>query len=132
MGNLYYLALVHKDEDSAFGIEFPDVEGVFSAADEESDIVSNAIEALRLFAEDQPLPEPRGLAPLHADPAVRQALAAGAFLVRIPLIENDGRTERINISLQSGMIRAIDAAAKDKGMSRSSFIAEAARSAIEK
>ncbi len=54
----YFIALVHKDQDSAFGISFPDLPSVFSAADEEDDLTANAIEALRLWAEDETLPTP--------------------------------------------------------------------------
>lgn len=36
----YFIAIVHKDADSAFGIGFPDLPSVFSAADEESDLTS--------------------------------------------------------------------------------------------
>ncbi|OPB28376.1 HicB-like antitoxin of toxin-antitoxin system (plasmid) [Bartonella sp. WD12.1] len=30
-----FFALVHKDENSAFGVQFPDFKGLFSAADQE-------------------------------------------------------------------------------------------------
>ena len=30
----YYIGLVHKEKDFAFGVQFPDVPGCFSAADE--------------------------------------------------------------------------------------------------
>ncbi len=53
-----YLAVVDKDPESAFGLWFPDVPGCFSAADEEADIMPNAVEALRLYAEDDTLPPP--------------------------------------------------------------------------
>ena len=49
---MFYFAIVHKDEDSAYGISFPDVPGCFSAADREEDIIANAIEALSLYFED--------------------------------------------------------------------------------
>ena len=41
-----YLALVHKDADSAYGLTFPDLPGCFAAADAEGDILRNAVEAL--------------------------------------------------------------------------------------
>ena len=45
-----YFAFVHKDEDSAYGIVFPDVPGCFSAGDTFEQAVRNAAEALRLGA----------------------------------------------------------------------------------
>lgn len=128
----YYYAVAHQDENSAWGIYLPDVPGVFSAADEEADLVANAVEALRLYAEDEALPPPRAFEALRADPDVAAELAQRAVLVRVPLVENDSRTIRLNITLDAGIVRAIDAAAAEAGMSRSAFLAEAARSAIEK
>ncbi len=78
----YYYAIAHKEDDSAWGVHFPDVPGVFSAADEETDLVANAVEALRLCAEDEALPPPRTLAVLRADPDVAAELAQGGVLVR--------------------------------------------------
>ena len=51
-----FYGLVHKENDSAFGITFPDAPGCFSAADEESDLLTNAQEALSLFVEGATVP----------------------------------------------------------------------------
>ncbi|MFT0892719.1 type II toxin-antitoxin system HicB family antitoxin [Pseudochelatococcus sp. G4_1912] len=126
-----YYAIVEQEGDSAYGVSFPDFPSVFSAADEEDDIVVNAIEALRLWAEDEELPAPTSLHELQARQDVRQALAAGAFLVRVPLIENDTRIKRANITFETGMLRAIDETAQKRGLTRSAFLASCARKEIE-
>jgi len=126
-----YYALVHKDEDSAFGVQFPDAPGVYSAADTEDAIVANAIEALRLWAEDMPLPSPSSLEQIRALADVRAELAEGAFLVRVPLIEDDTRVVRANVTFEAGMLRAIDETAKARGLTRAAFLASAARKEIE-
>lgn len=128
----HYMALVHKDPDSAFGISFPDLPAVFSAADDEDDLLPNAVEALRLWADDEPLPEPSPHAEILARADVLQELAAGAFLVRIPLIEDDTRTVRANITMEAGTLAAIDMAAKERGLTRSAFLASCARKEIER
>ncbi|MCF6113909.1 MULTISPECIES: type II toxin-antitoxin system HicB family antitoxin [Mesorhizobium] len=79
-----YFALVDKDPGSAFGIRFPDIPGCFSAADAAEDIVPNAVEALQLWAEDMPIPEPSSHEAIVALPDVSNALAEGAFLVSVP------------------------------------------------
>jgi len=127
----YYFAVVHKDEDSAFGVHFPDVPGCFSAADQIDDIVPNAIEALGLYSEDQELPPSRSVDQLRRDPEVAADLSEGAFLVAVPVIENDARVVRANITMESGMLKAIDAEAKARGLTRSAFLTQAARRAIE-
>ena len=128
----YYIAVVHKDADSSFGVSFPDVPGVHSAADDMADLVPNAAEALNLLAEDESLPEPRRLEEVRNDAAVAQELARGAFLVAVPFIENDAKIVRINVSMESGMVRAIDAAASARNLTRSAFLAQAARREIER
>ncbi len=128
----YYLAVVRKDDGSAFGIHFPDVPGCFSAADEMDDLVPNAVEALSFYAEDSELKAPRGIEDIRRDPDVMSDLAAGAFLVAIPLIENEARVVRANITLEQGMLKAIDMAAKQRKLTRSAFLAQAARHEIER
>ena len=128
----YYIAVVHKDEGSAFGCYFPDVPGCFSAADVMDDLVPNAIEALNLYAEDATLPESRGIEDIRRDAAVADDLSNGAFLVAIPLIENESKVVRANITLERGVLKAIDLAARERKLTRSAFLAQAARHEIER
>lgn len=128
----YYVALVHKDPESAFGVSFPDLPSVFSAADDEEEIVPNAVDALRLLAEDEELPVPSSHAEILARADVRQELKEGGFLIRVPLIEDDTRTVRANITMEAGTLAAIDMAAKERGLTRSAFLASCARKEIER
>jgi predicted RNase H-like HicB family nuclease len=86
-----YFAIVHKDEDSAVGIVFPDLPGCFSAGDTYDEAIANAHEALRLYAEAErrsgrKLPPPSTFDALYADRAIR-AEAKGAPFVGIRLDE---------------------------------------------
>lgn len=126
-----YYAVVEQEGESAFGVSFPDLPSVFSAADEEDDIVANAIEALRLWAEDEALPEPSTIAQIRERDDIRAALTQGGFLVRVPLIEDDSRVVRINLTFEAGMLDAIDAEARRRGLTRTAFLASAARKEIE-
>ncbi|MCM5555395.1 type II toxin-antitoxin system HicB family antitoxin [Pleomorphomonas sp. NRK KF1] len=127
----HYIGVVHKDADSAFGIHFPDVPGCFSAADEMDDLLSNASEALSLHLEGEPLPEARPLDVIREDEEVKEDLAAGAFLLAVPLISLTGRTTKANITMDAGLLAAIDQIAKARGLTRSAFIADLARREIE-
>ena len=126
-----YYAIVEQEGESAFGLSFPDLPSVFSAADEEEDIVTNAIEALRLWAEDEALPEPSAIAQIRERADIRAALANGGFLVRVPLIADDSRVVRVNLTFEAGMLDAIDAEARRRGLTRTAFLASAARKEIE-
>ncbi|PZU13799.1 MAG: CopG family transcriptional regulator [Sphingobium sp.] len=125
----YYYGIVHKDDDSAYGISFPDLPGCFSAADREDDIVGKAVEALTLWFEDQPEVEPSPLS--RVVELAGQDLGEGAFLVRVPWIGMAGKLVRTNVSLDRAMLEAIDQAAASRNMTRSGFLVEAARREIE-
>ena len=126
----YFYALVHKDGDSAFGVEFPDLPGCYSAADDMADILPNACEALELWFEDAEETDPMRLDEIQA--LVADDLAAGAFIVAVPRIRRTGRLVRANISLDRGMLDAIDKAAAERSLTRSAFLADAARMVIER
>ena len=126
----YYHAVVHKNEDSAFGVHFPDLPGCFSAADSLEEVVPNAIEALSLWYEDvERLVEPSRIEVVRA--RIAEDLAEGAFLVMVPWIGRHGKPARVNISLDHAMLEAIDSAANMRRLTRSAFLAEAARNEIE-
>ncbi|NMA97198.1 MAG: HicB family protein [Phyllobacteriaceae bacterium] len=76
----HYLALIHKDPASGYGISFPDVPGVIAVADSLDDAISEAAAALDFAFEDWqgPLPQPRTLDQLRAD---AEFLAASADAV---------------------------------------------------
>ena len=50
----------------------------------------------------------------------------------VPLLLDKGRPTRANISIDAGLLEAIDAAAKQRGLTRSAFLASAARDKIAK
>ncbi len=124
-----FIAVIHKDADSAFGVHFPDVPGCFSAADTMEDVLPNAVEALTLWFEDQEMIDPRDVAAIRAEAA--EDISDGAFLMAVPLILSARKQVRANISIDRGVLEAIDLAAKARGLTRSAFIAEATRNEIE-
>ena len=96
----------------------------------------NAVEAVRLWAQDafedgEVLPLPRSAEALRADSEIARALKEGAVLAIVPLLLDSGRAVRANLSLDSGLLDAIDEAAKVHGLTRSAFLASAAREKIE-
>ena len=49
----HYIALIHKDRDSCYGVSFPDVPGVFTAGDTIDEAWRKAVEVLEFAAEDR-------------------------------------------------------------------------------
>lgn len=123
----YFTALVHRDDGSAYGLTFPDLPGCFAAADDWEGIPAAAAEAFDLWFEDMPDVEPASLDEVRMRSDVSAELAAGAVLMPVPYIQADTALARANISIERGLLRAIDELAKERGMTRSSFIASAAR-----
>ena len=57
--------------------------------------------------------------------------SAGALFYLVPLKPLEGRTSRVNITLDEYLLAEIDAAAKQVGSNRSKFLAAAARKALD-
>jgi predicted RNase H-like HicB family nuclease len=135
MATKYYLGVVEKDPESAYGIWFPDMPGCFPATDEFDDLPRGAAELLRLHVEaleshGLAVPEPRPIAEVMADKEVRRSLKAGATTMLVPLLADPGRTVRVNVTVDRGLLEQIDEAAETRGLTRSAFLAQAAREKI--
>jgi len=101
----------------AYGVVVLDLPGCTSAGPTTDEALRTAVEAVRLWVEDaiddgETLPRPRSVEALRADPAIAAALAAGAVLGMVPLVLDAGRAVRANLSLDAGLLDAIDEAAK--------------------
>lgn len=135
MTTKYYLGVVEKDADSAFGMWFPDMPGCFPAADEFDDLPRVAAELLRMHVEalesnGRDVLAPRPIAEVMADKEVRRSLKAGATTMLVPLLADPGRTVRVNVTVDRGLLEQIDEAADARGLTRSAFLAQAAREKI--
>jgi len=128
---MHYIAIIHKDPDSAFGVSFPDIPDCFAAADTYGEIMQNSIAALDdYFADGHEYPEPKGLEQIQTDFA--EDLAHGAILMMIPVITADTKTERINVTIERGLLKAIDEAQNMSGIpTRSAWLAMAAKRFIQ-
>jgi hypothetical protein len=76
-------------------------------------------------------PNPRPIEELRRDPDVIATLSEGRAIIAVPLVLESGRPVRANISIDAGLLDAIDVAAKEAGLTRSSFLASAAREKIK-
>lgn len=84
-----YIVIVHKDENSAYGMSFPDAPGCFSAADEIDDIFAMAAEALEGWTEamiefGDPLPTTRDLSDIKADPKWADSFEDAELVIALP------------------------------------------------
>jgi predicted RNase H-like HicB family nuclease len=82
-----YIALVHKDEGTSYGVSFPDVPGCISAGDTFEEAVANAAEALAghfaaMRADGETIPAPRSFDQLKRDPVFVED-AEGAIVTMV-------------------------------------------------
>ncbi|WP_427026584.1 type II toxin-antitoxin system HicB family antitoxin (plasmid) [Aureimonas ureilytica] len=122
-----YIALIHKDAGSDYGVSFPDLPGCVTAGTDLDDARAMAAEALALhlsgLAEDgEAIPEPSSLETVMADPENRDGVA---ILVQAPARAR--KVVRVNVTFPEDELAAIDAKAEAFGMTRSGFLARAAR-----
>ena len=127
-----YVGIIDQG-DGAWGVRIPDLPGCYGAGASAEDAIRDAASAAREWIEHQ-----TGRA--RAAPKIRTTaeiltageidIAAGEAAVIIPVLVDDGRTVRANLTFDAGLLRAIDAAAIQRGLTRSAFLASAAREKI--
>lgn len=130
-----FIALIDAS-DGMFGAVFPDAPGCTAMGATQQDVIDNATEALAEWVADEladgrSVPRPRSLDELGQLSEVSSALASGAMLAMIPLILDTGKLARANISIDAGLLADIDEAARLRGVTRSAFLAAAARDKIK-
>ncbi len=107
---LYPIAIERGDDNHAHGIIVPDVAGCFSAADNYNDIIENATEAitghLECLAEmGEEIPLPSSIDNHIDNPDYADMTWA---LVPVDVSRYLGKTEKINVTMPSRLIRLID------------------------
>jgi predicted RNase H-like HicB family nuclease len=118
-----YIAYLHKDKNSDFGVSFPDFPGCVTAGKTLEEARELAVEALTLhmagmIEDGEALPEASTLDELARDPAMKHAVA---FLVSAEAPE---KTVRVNITARESQIEAIDRLARKQGMTRSAYMVQ--------
>ena len=124
-----YIALLRKDSDSDFGVDFPDFPGCITAGSTLEETRMMAQEALEAHIEcmlelGQIIPEPSSLDEVMADPENAEAIP---FLVAV---SDRGEGIPVDFTIPEEDLKEVDALAKKQGRSRSAILTEAARRMI--
>lgn len=122
----YYVAIIEGGDTPGFSVFFPDLPGCTSGGDTIDEAARNAQEALGLhlwgmmeYGEEIPTPTPYQDIPV--DPEVQEAAR-----VLVPA-DVSGKTIRLNISLDEGVVALADRKAAASGFTRSGYIASLIR-----
>ena len=122
MATAYYTAILERTR-TGFSVYFPDVPGCVSAGKTERETLQNAEEALSFHLGE--MARAGELIPGSSDeiPPDAEVEEYCRALVRVEL---PGKAVRLNITMDEGLVAAIDHVAGN----RSSFLADAARAAL--
>ena len=128
----FFIAIESGDDNHAFGVVVPDLPGCFSEGDTLDEAFDNAKEAIELWCEtviedDGIIPSGKMLAEHQANPEFKDWIWA---MVDVPVEKYLGSAEKINITMPKLLLKWVDDYAKAHGMSRSGFLAQAARQAM--
>ena len=120
-----YIALIHKDVDSDYGVSFPDFPGCVTAGGDLDAARGMAEEALAfhvdgLTEDGEALPEPSSLEAVMSDPEHRDGVAILVALAGSP-------AKTVRVTLPEDALREIDSYAEAQGFTRSGFLLTAAR-----
>ena len=126
----HYIALIHKDPGSDYGVSFPDLPGCVTAGETLDEARSLAEEALALHVEGLvgdgvDLPEPSSLEGVMADRGNRDGVA-----VLVPLKTDAPKAIRVNVTIPEDVLDRIDRHASAHGLNRSGFLTHAAKRAM--
>ena len=117
-----YIAYLHKDRKSDFGVSFPDFPGCVTAGRTLDEARRLAAEALAfhirgMLEDGESIPEPSTIDDVASDPALQNAVA---FLVSSEI----EKTVRVNITARESQIKLIDQLAQRAGMTRSAYVVQ--------
>ena len=127
----HYIALIHKEAASDYGVSFPDFPGLATAGHSLDEARALAEEALAfhvagMLEDGEPIPEPSTLDAVMSDPEYRDGV-----VTLISLKPSARRSVRVNVTLPEDVLAEIDRYAENHGLSRSGFLAQAAKRAME-
>ncbi len=116
-----YIAYLHKEKDSDYGVSFPDFPGCITAGRTLEEARRMAAEALALHIQGMiedgiAVPEPSKLDDLQGDPDLQHGVA-----VLVPA-ELPSKRVRVNITAMESQIAEIDRLAQKAGLTRSGYI----------
>jgi len=133
---MYYLTLIYRDSEGGWGFTVPDVPGFTAISDRPAlgEALAEAREVLTahltaMIDNGMDLPAARDPGDIIADPDLQEDIGGAAASILLPAMVAGGRTLRVNLSLDEWTLGLIDTAARDRGLTRSAFIAEACRRA---
>lgn len=128
----HYIAIIHKGAKSDFGVSFPDFQGCVTAGSTMEEARLMAKEALAfhiqgMLEEGELIPAPSSLDEVQA-----AGHEGDMFMMVEYTPQQDEAVKRVNITLTHSLLQQIDSYTQRRGLTRSGFLAHAAKTLIDK
>jgi predicted RNase H-like HicB family nuclease len=122
-----YPVVIHKDENSDYGVTFPDLSGCFSAGETIEKALANAQEAAEchiegILLDSEPVPVATTIEKHKDIPEFKDGLWA---LVEVDLSKLSLKSKRVNITMPERLLNSLDYYAKKHGETRSGLLTQA-------
>jgi len=123
-----YPVVIHKDNDSDYGVTVPDLPGCFSAGSTLEESLENVKEAIMCHAEGlmldgEPVPSPTSIENHRDNELFKEGIWA---VVTVDLSRISGKAKRVNITIPERLLAQVDHFAKEVGETRSGLFLSAA------
>lgn len=128
-----YVGILDGD-GNIYGVRVPDLPGCYGGGATPEEAIADAISAAREWiahreTKNEAAPKPSTLAQILKTETIDPSQNEAAVIV--PVVLDSGRTVRANLTFDAGLLEAIDAEAARRGLTRSAFMASAARERLQ-
>src|ERR1700677_4316229 len=127
-----YVGVIDESQ-GAWGVRIPDLPGCYGAGDRAEAAIRDVASAAReciVHQEAQGMDRPKARTTSEILASGEIDVAAGEAAVLIPVLIDEGRTVRANLTFDAGLLGSTATAASKRGLTRSAFLASAAREKI--
>lgn len=122
-----YSIVVHKDNNSDYGVTVPDIPGCYTAGSSMEEAIDMAQEAIEchiegLLIDSDPIPLSSAIEKHQKNPEYKNGVWA---MVEVDISKLSVKSKRVNITVPERLLHTVDQYAKKHGESRSGLLAQA-------
>ena len=122
-----YPIVIHKDEDSDYGVTVPDIPGCYTAGSSIEEAIDMAQEAVEfhiegLLIDNEPVPLSSDIEILQTNLESRNGVWA---IVEVDISKLSIKSKKVNVTMPEKLLNTVDQYAKKHGESRSGLLAQA-------
>ncbi|MCD4775510.1 MAG: type II toxin-antitoxin system HicB family antitoxin [Candidatus Aegiribacteria sp.] len=122
-----YPIVIHKDNNSDYGVTIPDIPGCFSVGTSIEEAIAMSQEAAEchiegMLLDSEPIPVPTSIESHKDNPNYKDGLWA---LVDIDISKLSLKAKRVNITIPERLLNTVDNYARNHGETRSGLLSQA-------